>query len=225
MCLRNQHKPKSCAKSKGSAPLRLGQTTHLTKPAVRKRFLPSEILSRKVSLLLTNMCVLRAGISPPLAHSWKSLDLASHPTLTRDTKLVWKSAKRGEMLQVYPLHLPWKKKKILDNQGRNSSSSILEILEATLLKSSPGLPRAWANSQLVSRLECVRKSNPGCRRGRRECPARCYMWMCKLQQMMHLAIMFFAYISRNNSSQTANILLNSHTMTMCHTVTQQGAWK
>lgn len=78
---------------------------------MRTRFLPSAILSRKVSLLLTNMCVLRAGIGPPLAHSWKSLDLASHPTLTRDPKLVWKSAKRGEMLQVYPLHLPWKKKK------------------------------------------------------------------------------------------------------------------
>lgn len=67
-------------------------------------------------------------------------------------------------------------------------------------------------------------STLGARR-RRECPAQCYMWMCKLQQMMHLAIMFLAYISRNNSSQTANILLNSHRMTMCHTVTQQGVWK
>ena len=67
-------------------------------------------------------------------------------------------------------------------------------------------------------------STLGARR-RSECPAQCYMWMCKLQQMMHLAIMFLAYISRNNSSQTANILLNSHRMTMCHTVTQQGVWK
>lgn len=114
--------------------------------------------------------------------------------------------------------------KILNNLRRNSASSILEVLETMLFESSTGPPQALENSQLLSRLEHVRNFNPGCR-GRRECPAQCYMWMCKLQQMMHLAIMFLAYISRNNSSQTANILLNSHRMTMCHTVTQQGVWK
>lgn len=55
-----------------------------------------------------------------------------------------------------------------------------------------------------------------------ECPDLFCVWMCKLQQMMHLAIMFFAYISRNNNSQTANISLNSHQTAACHMVTQQG---
>lgn len=135
--------------------------------------------------------------------------------------LLEKSAKKGEMLQIYPLHL----------SCENSKSSKKKLCQAHfggLRNVAVGVLHwaAWGlGNQPASLGWCVYATSTLGAHGRRECPARCYMWMCKLQQMMHLAIMFFAYISRNNSSQTANILLNSHRMTMCHTVTQQGAWK
>lgn len=122
------------------------------------------------------------------------------------------------MLRIYPCLFSCEHSKSSKKKRRQSRFGGLRKLAAGGLRRAPGPWKAASLSPGGSaRLQPWVPA--------RRMPAPCYMWMCKLQQMMRLAIMFFAYISRNNSSQTANILLNSHRMTMCHTVTQQGAWK
>lgn len=124
------------------------------------------------------------------------------------------------MLQIYPLHLSCENSKSSEKLCQAHFGGLRNVAVGVLHWAARGL-----GNQPASLGWSVYATSTLGAHGGRECPAWCYMWMCKLQQMMHLAIMFFAYISRNNSSQTANILLNSHRMTMCHTVTQQGAWK